>query len=367
MTLHRLAQVPRGVQCFVGDEARRRRSIERRIVEVFEGWDYEEIIPPLYDYAEVFSDPDLRPRTLSFVGREGDVLALRSDFTSLLAKIAAGRLSQRSAPMRLYYSGEVLRDEAPGAGRQSELHQMGLEHLGGDRCAADAEVVAIAAECMDGLDLADWVIAIGHIGVFTRLVESMEVDPESQEALRERVDAKDPAGVRELLDARGVSADLARAIGALMQQAGQRMQVLPALEQALAVCPPAQVALGELRELVSALEAAGLGERLLIDLAEVRGLGYYTGVVFRAYAPGLGYDIGRGGRYDSLLGRFGREMPAVGFMFGLDHLASLLDESDAAPAEAEAVRAHELGTALREARERRTQGTRVRMDDGANR
>jgi ATP phosphoribosyltransferase regulatory subunit len=145
-TPQRLVHVPPGVQCFVGDEARGRRRIEETVVQVFEGWDYEEIIPPLYDYAEVFAGPALSPKTYSFVGRDGSVLALRPDFTSLLAKVAAGRLRDRPAPIRLYYSGEVLRYEPPKAGRQSELHQMGLEHLGGERSGADAEVLAIAAE-----------------------------------------------------------------------------------------------------------------------------------------------------------------------------------------------------------------------------
>src|SRR6266571_2206805 len=90
---HRLVQVPPGVQCFVGAEARRRRRIEETAVAVFEGWDYEEIIPPLFDYADVFATPGLAARTYSFVGRDGSLLALRPDFTSLLAKIAAGRLA----------------------------------------------------------------------------------------------------------------------------------------------------------------------------------------------------------------------------------------------------------------------------------
>ena len=130
---HRLVQVPPGVQCFVGDEVRRRRAIEDIATGVFQGWDYEEIIPPLFDYADVFSTPGLAAQTYSFVDRDGNVLALRPDFTSLLAKIAAGRLAHRAAPIRLFYSGEVLRYEPPRAGRHDELFQMGLEHLGGER------------------------------------------------------------------------------------------------------------------------------------------------------------------------------------------------------------------------------------------
>ena len=139
-------EIPAGVQCFVGAEARRRRAIEEQAVRVFEGWDYEEIIPPLFDYADVFAESSLRDKTYSFVARDGSVLALRPDFTGLMAKLAAGRLADREPPIRLYYSGEVLRWEPPKAGRQSELYQMGLEHLGGARAAGDVEVLAIACE-----------------------------------------------------------------------------------------------------------------------------------------------------------------------------------------------------------------------------
>jgi len=171
-TPHTLVQVPPGVQCFVGREVKRRRAIEERVLSVFEGWDYEEIIPPLFDYAEVFASEALQPKTYSFVGREGSLLALRPDFTSLLAKIAAGRLAARPVPIRLYYSGEVLRYEPPKAGRQSELYQMGLEHLGGERAPSDAEVVAIAAECLERLGVEGFVLALGHVGVFAGLAAS---------------------------------------------------------------------------------------------------------------------------------------------------------------------------------------------------
>src|SRR5258708_24295887 len=113
---HRLVQVPPGVQCFVGAEARRRRRIEETVVSVFEGWDYEEIIPPLFDYADVFSTPVLAASTYSFVGRDGSLLAVRPDSTSLLPKSAAGRPVRRPPPIRPYYSAAVLRCQAPTAG-----------------------------------------------------------------------------------------------------------------------------------------------------------------------------------------------------------------------------------------------------------
>jgi ATP phosphoribosyltransferase regulatory subunit len=361
---HRLVQVPPGVQCFVGDEARRRRRIEERVLAVFEGWDYEEIIPPLFDYADVFASPALAPMTYSFVGRDGSLLALRPDFTSLLAKIAAGRLAHRPSPIRLYYSGEVLRYEPPRAGRQSELYQMGLEHLGGPGPEADVEVLGIAAECFERLDVRGWVLALGHVGVFGGLVAGAALDPAGLEALRERVASKDATGVQELARRNGLSGQAGEALVRLASLAGDT-SVLAEAARAFAFCEPAARAVSELTAVAAALASAGLARHLAIDLGEVRGLDYYTGMLFRAYAPALGFEIGVGGRYDGLLARYGRPMPAVGFMLGLDRLALLLERQGTRLAvpevAAEPVAIAPLGEALARARGRRAAGARVRF------
>jgi ATP phosphoribosyltransferase regulatory subunit len=359
---HRLVQVPPGVQCFVGAEARRRRRIEETVVSVFEGWDYEEIIPPLFDYADVFASPGLATRTYSFVGRDGSLLALRPDFTSLLAKIAAGRLADRQPPIRLYYSGEVLRYEPPKAGRQSELFQMGLEHLGGDSRAADAEILAIAGECLERLGVSGWVLALGHVGAFHGLVRALSLEAATADLLGERMEAKDTEGVRSVLATAKASGPAAEALVRLSALAGDRASLAEAAP-ALECCPEAARAVGELREVADALAAAGLGDRVAIDLGEVRGLDYYTGLVFRVYARGLGFEVGAGGRYDTLLARFGRPMPAVGFMLGLDRVALLLERQQAVPADdaavPETIEGAGLGDALARARLRRAAGARV--------
>jgi ATP phosphoribosyltransferase regulatory subunit len=364
---HTLVQVPAGVQCFVGEEARVRRAIEEAVVSVFEGWDYEEIIPPLFDYADVFESRDLAPRTYSFVGRDGSLLALRPDFTSLLAKIAAGRLSDRPLPLRLYYSGEVLRYEPPRAGRRSELFQMGLEHLGGAPRAADCEVLALAAECLERLGVADWVLALGHVGVFNGLLAGTPLPDAQWQRLRDRVESKDASGVAESARAAALPAPVAEALVRLTRLAGDPA-VLDEAEAALGSVAPAQEALSELRVVVRALEVAGLRHRLAVDLGEVRGLDYYTGLVFRAYAPGVGVEVGGGGRYDTLLARFGRPLPAVGFMLGLDRLAQLLERQGRPTAPAlppgEPVGDSDLGAGLARARALRAESRRVRFSAG---
>jgi len=362
---HGLLQAPPGVQCFVGEEARRRRRIEEAVVRVFEGWDYEEIIPPLFDYADVFASETLAAKTYSFLGRDGSLLALRPDFTALLAKIAAGRLADRPAPMRLYYSGEVLRYEPPKAGRQSELYQMGLEHLGGAGPGADAEILAIAAECLDSLGVSGWVLALGHVGVFSGLLAGAHVDQASLDRLRERVEAKDPAGVRQVMEATEVPAAVVEAMARLTTMTGTP-EILEQARPLLAFSELASRALAELEQVVAALAAAGLGPHIAIDLGEVRGLDYYTGLVFRVFAPGLGFEVGGGGRYDALLARFGRPLPAVGFMLGLDRVDLLLERQgrsfSATTPRAEITHDGDLGATLRLARERRRAGRRVRFE-----
>jgi ATP phosphoribosyltransferase regulatory subunit len=367
---HALAQVPPGVQCFVGEEARQRRRIEEAVVAVFEGWDYEEIIPPLFDYADVFAGEALASRTYSFVARDGSLLALRPDFTSLLAKIAAGRLRERPAPLRLYYSGEVVRYEPVKAGQKSELYQMGLEHLGGDARAADAEVLAIAAECLERLGGSGFVLALGHVGVFSGLVEAAGLEAPRVEALRERVFAKDPAGVRLALQGALVPQAAAAALERIAS-GSFGLETLAETAEAVSFCAKARAALAELRTVAEALAAAGLARHLALDLAEVRGLDYYTGLVFRVFARDLGFEVGGGGRYDTLLARFGRPLPAVGFMLGLDRVALLLERQGrlaAAPKPAaETVAATPLGAAVAAAVARRARGVRIRLGNGGAR
>jgi ATP phosphoribosyltransferase regulatory subunit len=175
-------------------------------------------------------------------------------------------------------------------------------------------------------------------------------------------------GVREVLKACAVPEPFASAIERLTSLAGDKA-VLEEAARVFAFCAPARMAVEELHQTVRTLEDAGLGQHVTIDLGEVRGLDYYTGLVFRAYAPGLGFEVGGGGRYDALLARFGRPMPAVGFMLGLDRVALLLDrQGTGKPTPARIVEqlnaSGDPGRDLLRARQRREEGVRVRLGNG---
>jgi len=363
--MHTRLQLPQGASCFTFDEARRRRVLETRVVSVFEGWGYDEIVPPLFDDAATFDD-SLASQLYTFTGRDGTTLALRPDFTSLVAKIAAGRLRQVAAPLRLYYSGEVVRYEPPRAGRQSEFHQMGLEFLGGGGPSADIEVIALAIECLEAVGVSNFVLALGHAGVVTALLDECGLgadDPRRETAL-ESLNRRDPIALATALDGASQSETARKALVGLAEDNGIRQSVEEA-RKTLGAIPRAAAALDDLESVTRTLDEAGLRNRVAIDLSESRGLDYYTGLVFRVYGGDLGFDVGGGGRYDALLGRLGRPLPAIGFMLGLDRLALLVERQVGWTAETLAppapVSAASLGSSVREARERRARGERIRF------
>src|SRR4030095_14357908 len=154
-------QIPPGTQILIGRAARRRRALERTICSVFEGWSYEEIVHPIFDYYDVFikgMGTGLEDQIYRFIDREGNILALRPEFTSLVAKTVVTRLSKAPKPIRLYYSGEVLRFEKPKGGRQREFAQIGIEHYGSSGKSADIEILLIAVETFEGLGSPDFQI-----------------------------------------------------------------------------------------------------------------------------------------------------------------------------------------------------------------
>lgn len=319
MSRRSLLQIPPGVQCFYDREARLRRAIERRVAEVFEGWSYEEVLLPLFDYFEVFARAGgeaFAPRIYRFIGRDGEVLALRPDFTALVAKVAASRLAERPLPLRLFYSGEVLRYEPPQAGSQGELYQIGLEHIG-DGLGSDLEVLAVALEALERLSIQDALLTVGHAGFISGLLAETGVEAslaaECFEALRRR----DGARLEGILGAR-LSSRLneATALSGGVEVLARARRLTEHLE--------ALAALDHLEQVGRELDRLGLLGRVTMDLGVVRGLAYYTGIVFEMHAPGSGLELGGGGRYDRLLANFGWPAPAVGFSLSLDRLAQLL-------------------------------------------
>jgi ATP phosphoribosyltransferase regulatory subunit len=315
--LHIPAATPPGALDLTGDAARRRRVLQRAAVQVLEKGGYEELLPPTFEYEDVFlraGGAGVAERLLRFPDRDGRILALRYDFTSSIARIASTTFAGAKLPLRLSYSGKVYRQEPERGGRPRETLQVGAELLGDGSLEADVEIVRLTLELVRSAGLEDFQINLGHVGVLAPGLATLEEPLRAQ--VRRGIDRKDRAGLtRSLAGRSGDAAALAR----LPFVIGRR----DALESALRDTPPAAVA--GLRHLVALDDALSAGERshVVYDLGEVRGLDYYTGVHFEVYVSGAGRAAGAGGRYDELMGRFGRPMPAVGLSLDLDVIAEV--------------------------------------------
>jgi ATP phosphoribosyltransferase regulatory subunit len=319
-----LSKIPSGVQYIFDDEVRLRRFIEREVMQVFAGWSYAEIILPIFDYADLFAlgmGKEQAEMTYRFTARDGRLLALRPEMTSLVARTVATRFRERRRPIRLSYTGEVFRWDEPRGGRQYEFHQIGLEHIGSDRLEADAEVLVVAIEALRRIGLDRFTITLSHVDFFNGIAEHLALKPEARRLMQQLMDRKEAERLNEFLEQYG-GRESREALSRLTMLAGRR----PIIAEARQFMTNARsaAALDELDRVCGIAEALGMQSYINIDLGDVGGLDYYTGLTFKIYTPGLGTALGRGGRYDQLLASFGLTEPAVGFSLCLDWLAQLL-------------------------------------------
>jgi ATP phosphoribosyltransferase regulatory subunit len=314
------ARPPPGTQDLLFDSARRLRRCEAAIARAFEGAGYAEVIPPTLERAEVFEGQG----ALRAVDRAGHLLAMRADFTAQVARIAATRLA--SVPqLRLYYRGSVLRESSEG--ELQERLVAGGELVGLPGVDADAEILALAASSLSALGIprAQARLSVGNMGWFKAVVDSVGATPKLARALSEAVDRKDAPRLNTLCGRELVPGPAREALLLLARPPAPTASARELLEEARthSAAPAALAALDRLSDLVDAAFARGFSDLLELDLGEVRGLGYYTGLVFNLYATGAARPVGGGGRYDQLLGRFGDPRPAVGFSLDLDALVPL--------------------------------------------
>jgi ATP phosphoribosyltransferase regulatory subunit len=295
-----LARIPPGVQTFFDEAVTRRRWVEAMVLGVFQGWGYDEIWLPAFDYLDLFArgmGSWIPERTYKFIDRDGRLLALRPDLTSLVARTVATRLESRARPLRLCYAGEVFRYDEPRHGRQHEFHQLGIELVGSADISADFEVILVGLEALRAVGVTDTLLTLSHAGFHRALLEGRPADEAS--ALRERWRKREAGSLPDLSGRDG----LARA-------------------RELSALPAALEAVSQLDRALDLAADLGLAEAIQVDLGDVADFDYYTGLTFRAYAGGFPAEVASGGRYDSLLGTLGRPEPAVGVVLHREALLS---------------------------------------------
>jgi ATP phosphoribosyltransferase regulatory subunit len=298
--------IPSGTRDVLPDEMRELRAITEAIRAVFDTRGYGEVWTPTIEYEDVLRrgetgvDPAYR-----VMDDHGHVMALRPDMTVPIARVVAARYAHAEPPLRFSYFAHAYRGVRPHRGQMREFLQAGIELVGAPAPAGTVEALTILCEALGAVGLTGYRIALGSASLFPALLASLGVPAGDREPLLRALARRDLVALEGEVRRRGLDEALVR-----LPQLRGGPEVLDEL--------PGDEGVG-LRQILDAVDDA-VAARIVFDLGLVRGLGYYTGAVFDVLDPALGAPLGGGGRYDDLLGRFGRPLPAVGFAIGVDRL-----------------------------------------------
>jgi ATP phosphoribosyltransferase regulatory subunit len=310
-------RIPSGTRDVLPDEMRELRAITDALRGVFELHGYGEVYTPTIEYESVLrrGDGGVQP-AYRVVDDHGDVLALRADMTVPIARVVATRYQTAEPPLRFSYVAHAYRRVTPHRGQMREFLQAGIELVGAPAPAGTAEALTVLCHALDAVGLTRYRVGLGDASLYPALLAGLGIDEEHRERLLHELATRDFVGLEREVRELGV-ADADADLLVRVPQLRGGPDVLDA--------PPGAVAdaLAGLRSVLDLLESA-VAERVIFDLGLSRGLGYYTGAVFDVYDPAFGEPLGGGGRYDDLLGRFGRALPAVGFAIGVDRLHAAL-------------------------------------------
>ncbi len=322
----KLVHTPEGVRDIYGEEYARKLQLENFIMGKVRSFGYEDIQTPTFEFFDVFSkEVGTTPsrELYKFFDKDGNTLVLRPDFTPSMARCAAKYFMDEDVPIRFCYSGNTFANNSNLQGRLKEATQMGAELIGEGSVEADGEMAAMVIEALLSTGLKDFQLSIGNVEYFKGICMEAGLDEETELELREFISGKNYFGAEDLLREKRVPGEYREAL----LQVTDLFGAYEALEQAKLLVHNERSlnAVKRLEALYQVLCCYGAEKYVSFDLGMLSKYNYYTGVIFKAYTYGVGDAIVKGGRYDTLLGRFGKEAPAIGFMVVIDDLMAALE------------------------------------------
>ena len=316
-----ILHTPEGVRDIYGIECRRKLMLEEKLQEILHLYGYQDIQTPMFEFFDVFGKEigTISSKELyKLFDRDGNTLVLRPDITPSIARVAATFLDSKGLPVRLCYNGNTFINHSSYRGKLKESTQMGAELLGIDSLEADAEMIALAADCLKAAGLNEFQIYIGNVDFFESLLEDAGLEEEKEARLRELIANRNYFGVEELLDNCGVKEETKAAFRVLEELTGG-IEIMECAKKIVS-CEKALRAVERLSETYEILVSYGVEKYITFDLSMSGTYGYYTGIIFRGYTYGTGDAIVKGGRYDHLVEKFGKEFPSIGFAIVIDEL-----------------------------------------------
>ncbi|MBV7274452.1 ATP phosphoribosyltransferase regulatory subunit [Clostridiaceae bacterium UIB06] len=323
--------IPEGGKDTLFEECAQKIEIEDILRKTYIDCGYQEVISPTLEFYDVFIGENAtlpQEKMYKLFDNQGRILVLRPDMTTPIARIAATKFQDASYPLKLCYTSNIYRVNERLNGKNSEITQSGIEIIGVKSLKADVEAIIMGINALIKCGLKDFKIELGQAEFFKAVIEDVNIGEEDREKLIKYIENKNLAALSEFVE------DKSNEIG---ENALQMLKELPRLFGDIGVLDRAEEltnnakvldAIKSIRKVYKIIESAGFGEYLSVDLGMVQHLDYYTGIIFRGYAHGVGGNILSGGRYDNLIGQFGLEKPATGFALDVDSIILALDNKE---------------------------------------
>ena len=320
-----ILHTPEGVRDIYGSEFVQKFELQQLLYRVLAGRGYQGIETPTFEFFDVFSREvgTVPSRELyKFFDKEGNTLALRPDMTPSIAR-AVSKYFHDETPIRLCYMGNTFINYDKYQGRLKETTQLGAELMGDGSVASDVELLSVLVEALQAAGLEEFQVSVGQVQFFKALLKEAGIGNEAEESLRRLISDKNRFGAEELLADYELSPRLRETFLEMTTLSGTTE--VTARARALTENPEALEALSRLEAIYEGLKEKGFEKYISFDLSMLSKYNYYTGIVFRAYSYGYGEPVAKGGRYDTLLSHFGRQLPAVGFAIVVDQLQRALN------------------------------------------
>jgi ATP phosphoribosyltransferase regulatory subunit len=324
--------IPEGMRDVLPGEAAELHAIEAVLRARFTAYGYGEVRTPTLEFAETLelADDDTLGGGYRLFDDQGRELMLRTDMTVPVARLAAARYRDRPLPLRLFYVGGSYRPWAPQRSQDGEFLQAGAELIGAPSAEADAECVTLVCDALEAAGLPEYRVTLNTMAFPAALVDTLGLVDDDREALLDALADRDYPLLESIVANAGVGDEARRALQATLALGGTRDSLAQARQ--LATTPAMEAAIERLVQVRDLVAAAGYEDVVTFDFGLFQDLDYYTGVIFEAWAPGVGLPVVSGGRYDELPGRFEWDVAGIGFAVALDRLRDALDEAGRLPA-----------------------------------
>ncbi len=314
---------PQGTRDLMFKECKSLRNIQTQLRNVFDHWGYEEIMTPMVEYYDTFTIAQMKETEVyKILDASNRIETLRADMTIPIARVAATKCKDETMPLRFQYFANVFKVKEELSGHQNESIDCGIELLGVEEPYGDLEILLCALDALCVLKPFHYTLEIGNLNFFKTACDRLSLDAHTQDTLADLINRKSLKALNDYIETLNLDETGKRFFKHLPWLCGDKSILQEAYHYAFH--EDLKQILDLLNQLCDQMQELGYHEHITIDLGKIPRMKYYTGLIFEAFVEGVGVSILSGGRYDHLLQRFGKNLPAVGFAIRIDALIDII-------------------------------------------